>query len=511
MEGTAELLKMTGICKAFSGVPALSNVDFSIKRGEVHAISGQNGAGKSTLIKILTGVYQKDKGEIVFNGKATANFATPLEAQNAGISTIYQELSVIPCLTIAENIVIGREKKKNGAIDWKSTREDAKKILSTLGIDVNVRELVSAQSVAMQQMISIARAVSTQAKLIVMDEPTSSLNEQEVNRLFEIIKTLKQNGISVIFITHRLDEIFKICDAVTILRDGELEGRYDIKELTKTSLILKMIGKTEDEFSVLNQKEPREIDFSKREEVLAAQDLEFANRVRGVSFALRRGEILGIAGLLGAGKTEMAKMVYGAIKKFSGKITIFGKVQKRKSPSAAVEQKIGFLSENRKEEGIFPILSMRENVTIRALSQISRFGVISNKKEKALVNEYIEKLNIKVADINASIRNLSGGNQQKAMLSRWICTHPKLLILDEPTRGVDVGAKLEIEKIIKSMAEDDVSIFTINSEIDQLARSSDRVLVVSNGKIIDELTYADVNEGAITAAVASVREEEASV
>ena len=506
MEASAQLLTMSGISKAFSGVPALTDVDFNINRGEVHAISGQNGAGKSTLIKILTGVYQKDKGEIVFSGKQIGNFNTPLEAQNAGISTIYQELSVIPCLSIAENIVLGREKLRRGAINWKSTREKATEILNALGLDVNVRELMSTQSVAMQQMISIARAVSIDAKLIVMDEPTSSLNEQEVDRLFEMINRLKNNGIAVIFISHRIDEIYRICDTVTILRDGIREGSYKTSELTKMSLILKMIGKSEDEFSKLNVRESRGLDFSNNEEVLIAEDLRYANRVHGISFSLKRGEILGVAGLLGAGKTEIAKMVYGAIRKFNGKILVFGST-KKKGPSASIKKKIGFLSEDRKEEGIFPILSMRENLAICALPQISRFGIISRKKEMALVSEYIGKLDIKVANMNHQVRNLSGGNQQKTMISRWLCTDPHILILDEPTRGVDVGAKLEIEKIIKSMSDDDVSLLIINSEIDQLARSSDRVLVISNGRITDEFEADDVNEGAITDSIASVREE----
>ena len=502
MERQSTLLEMKGICKEFAGVPALSGVDFSVREGEVHGLAGQNGAGKSTLIKILTGVYQRDNGSILLDGKSISP-RSPSDAQRLGVSTIYQELSLVPNLSVAENISICREPHKMGRIDWKGARQRAERIMSELGVNANVLEPVSDQSVAVQQMIAIARAVSFDAKLIVMDEPTSSLEDSEVRILMDIIRKLKTQGVSIVFITHRLDEMFEICDRVTILRDGLLEGCYDASDLDKLKLILKMIGKNEAEFLEMSHlHDPAARTVSDGDYIVELENLTYSNRVNDVTFKMRRGEIFGVAGLLGAGKSEAAKSIFGAYPDYSGKVKFDGSVLEKKKPAVSIKRGMGFLSEDRKVEGILPRLSVRENISIVLLSRITKYGLVNRRKERKVVKEFVEKLGIKIASLDQEVRSLSGGNQQKVLLARWLCTQPQLLLLDEPTRGIDVGAKLDVQRLIQAMAKDGVSVMMINSELSELISACDRVAVMREGHLSGILEGGEITEDGITRLIA---------
>lgn len=493
------LLEMKNICKSFPGVKALSNVDFKVRRGEVHALMGENGAGKSTLIKILTGIYTKDSGKIIFDNKEI-NPASALQAQQLGISTIYQELNLIPYASICENIFLGREPKKFGMIDWKKIEQEADRLLSNMGIKVDVKQPLNAQSTAIQQMVSIARAVSINAKLVVMDEPTSSLDEKEVKVLFNVIRKLKEQNISVIFISHRLDEIFEICDNVTILKDGELVGESTVKELTKIKLISKMIGR--DATSIVHKKKDYSQSKATDEVICRAKNVKKGVKLNGIDLEIKRGEIVGLAGLLGSGRTEFAKILFGADAYDEGELEIHGKKVKFKLPKDAINMNLAFCSEDRKMEGIIPHMSVRENITLAILPKLSRAGIVSKKKQDEIVTKYIKRLGIKTPSAEQLIRNLSGGNQQKALLARWLCMNPELVILDEPTRGIDVGAKAEIEELIQEMAAQGISVLMISSELEELVRGCDRVAVIRDGRKVKELEGQDISEENIMNAIA---------
>jgi len=486
------LLNMTGICKAFPGVKALQDVDLSIKRGQVHALMGENGAGKSTLIKVLTGVYQKDAGEIVFDGK-TISPADAAQSQHAGISTIYQELHLVPYLSVAENIFIGREPKKYGFIDWRAVESRATAILSDMGVEgVGVTRPLHEHSVAIQQMVAIARALSFDARLLVMDEPTSSLSDKEVRILFDVIRRVKEKGTSVIFISHKMDEVFEICDRATILRDGCLVGSYPMRDLTKLKMVSLMIGR--DATSVLGKRDADSAGSENRESVLRARGLSRAPRTKQIDIDIKTGEVLGVAGLLGSGRTELARILFGADKQDEGEIEIQNKPPHLKSPRDAIRLGLGFCSEDRKEEGISPNMSVMENITIGILPELSTGGVLSSKAQARIAETYIRKLKISTSGPGQRMKELSGGNQQKALLARWLCKKPILMILDEPTRGIDVGAKSEIEDIISELAGDGVAILMISSEMDELIRSCDRVAVLSEGRKVGELAAKEISE-----------------
>jgi ABC-type sugar transport system ATPase subunit len=494
------LLNMTGICKAFPGVQALQDVDFSVKRGEVHALMGENGAGKSTLIKVLTGVYQKDTGEIVFDGKPFSP-ASAAEAQHAGISTIYQELNLIPYLSVAENIFIGREPKKYGLIDWKVVEIRAKAIFSDMGVEgVHLNKPLEEHSVAIQQMVAIARALSFDAKLLVMDEPTSSLSENEVRILFDVIRRVKQQGTSVIFISHKMNEVLEICDSATILRDGCLVGSYPMGDLTKLKMVSLMLGR--DATSILGKREAASARSEDREVVLSARRLSRAHRTKQIDIDIKTGEVLGVAGLLGSGRTELAKILFGDDMQDEGEIEIESKPARLKSPRDAVRLGLGFCSEDRKAEGVFPHMSVMENMTIGILPGLSRAGVLSRKAQTEITETYIRKLKIKTSGPGQRMRELSGGNQQKVLLARWLCKKPILMILDEPTRGIDLGAKSEIEDIIADLARDGVAILMISSEMEELTRSCDRIVVLSEGRKVGELAAKEISEERIVQMIA---------
>jgi galactofuranose transport system ATP-binding protein len=489
---------MRHIEKSFSGVKALDGVDFSVRKNEVHALMGENGAGKSTLIKILSGIYQKDSGEIFLDGKKI-DHQTPIEAQNEGISTIYQELNLVPYLSIAENIFLGRQARRWGVIDWKKMIAEAERLFTErFGFSIDVSRPLEECSTAIYQLTAIARAISIRAKLIIMDEPTSSLDQKEVSILFRIISELKTKGISIILISHRLDEIFQVADAVTILRDGKLVDMKSMKDITKIELVTKMIGRNASE--VLNyQKAHREVTGAS---VCGIEDVASGMRVKDVSLEIHKGEVVGLAGLLGSGRTELARTLFGIDGRNRGTITVKGKKVSYRSPREAIKDGLGFCTEDRKREGIFPEMSVGENLTAAVLPLISGGGLMNRHKIDEIVTRYIELLKIKTPGKNQLIKYLSGGNQQKVLLARWLCMHPELLILDEPTRGIDVGTKREIEEIIQQLAEQDIGILMISSEVDELVRGCDRVAVLSEGRKVEEFAQASITSQNLVTAMA---------
>lgn len=492
------ILEMKGISKSFSTVKVLHEVDFRIKKGEVHALMGENGAGKSTLIKILTGVYSKDGGTVTFDGREIAP-SNSLEAQKLGISPIYQEISLVSQLSVAENIYIGREIKKNGIIDWKTTNQKSEELLNNLGIHIDVTKPLSSYGTAIQQMVAIARSILIDAKLVIMDEATSSLDEDEVAVLFDIIRKLKKQGIAILFISHRLPEIFEITDTLTVLKDGHLVGEYETSSLTKKDLVSKMIGRSADDIVDVHRQR-REI---KNEVYLNAQGIESGIKLRGLNLMIRRGEIVGLAGLLGAGRTELARVIFGIDKKDKGTIQIDGKDVEFKLPRQAIDYGLAFCSENRKVEGIIPHLSISENISIANMKKVSRFGVIQRSKQRAIAEEYVKKIRIKTTGIDQKICNLSGGNQQKVILARWLSMKPDFIILDEPTRGIDVGAKREIEELIREIADQGISVLLISSEFEELIRNCDRVEVIRDGRNAGSLSSEEITENNIMNLIAN--------
>ncbi len=486
------LLEMKGIAKTFPGVIALNDVSLFVEYGEVHALMGENGAGKSTLIKVLTGIHQRDAGKILFERKRISPTGAA-ESLRAGISTIYQELNLVPYLSVCENIFIGREPKTGGLIDWKTAEKRSREILSDMGLEeVDVNQPLRKQSVAIQQMVAIARAVSIEAKLVVMDEPTSSLSEKEVRTLFRVIKKLKQRNIAIIFISHKLDEVLEICDRATILRDGRLVGQYAIEDLTKLKMVSLMIGR--DATSILDKKKGVSGGREDGQVVLKTTNVSRARRTTEISIDLKGGEILGVAGLLGSGRTELARILFGDEMQDKGRIQISDKSVHMKSPREAIKLGLGFCSEDRKEEGIFPNMSVTDNMTMAILPQLSKSGILSRKAQLRITETYIRKMNIVTSGPNQLMKELSGGNQQKVLLARWLCMDPILMILDEPTRGIDIAGKTEIENIITDLAGEGVAILMISSEMEELIRSCDRIAVLSEGRKVGELAAKEISE-----------------
>lgn len=491
------LLSMEGIEKSFPGVKALKGISLQVEEGEVHALMGENGAGKSTLIKVLTGVYGKDKGKIFFAGEEI-HCKSPAEAGELGISTIYQELNLIPYQTVYENMFLGRERKKNVFfLDRKSMQEEAKKALEELGLHIDVKKSLNQYSTAIQQMVAIARAVRSKARLVIMDEPTSSLDQNEVQVLFRIIHQLKEKKISVLFISHKLDEVYEICDSMTIFRDGETVGSFAVKDIDQYKLISLMIGKEWKE-RVREEKQS----FSSAETILSVKEAKLAMRLSGVNLSIKKGEILGLAGLLGSGRTELAELLFGTEKAGEGEVFWMDEAYFQRNPSKSIEKGMGFCTEDRKTEGILPNLSVEENMTIAMLPNLQKNGFIDFAKQRELAKRYVELLRIKTPSLSQKIRNLSGGNQQKVLLARWMCMNPKLMILDEPTRGIDIGAKEEIEKLIQGLSKEGISVLMISSELSELARNCHRVVVLRDGKVRGEMEGEEISEDAIMAMIA---------
>ena len=494
---SAPLLSMSDIDKSFGGLPALRAASLELRRGEVHALIGQNGAGKSTLIKILTGAYAKDAGRIVFDGKPV-EFKAPIEAQNAGISTIYQELNLIPLRSVAENIFVGREPLRFGFIDWARVHAEAERILGSFGIAVDVRRPLHTCNTATQQMVAIARAVSTAAKLVIMDEPTSSLDKAEVETLFGVIRKLQADGVAVIFVSHRLDELYAVCSRITVMRDGQTVAQRDMGDFDKLALVQSMLGRELSALQGARRAPPVQVGPL----ALEVTGLRSGVRVQDASLSIGRGEVLGLAGLLGSGRTELARCVFGADPADAGQVRFNGEAVVLSSPADAIARGVAYLSEDRKVEGIVPDLSVRENLTMVLLPRLARGGVVNRRAQTEVTLRFIERLGIRCAGPEQPIRELSGGNQQKVMLARWLASNISLLLLDEPTRGIDVGAKAEILGLIQSLSAEGRSVLMIASELEELVAASDRVVVLRDGRCVSELRGEDISEANVMNAMA---------
>lgn len=487
---------MKEISKLFPGVVALDKVNFSVRYGEIHSLMGENGAGKSTLIKILTGVYPKDGGSIVLDGMEV-NFLHTLEAQKAGISTVYQELNMIPYLSVAENIFLGRYPVKGVRINWKQLNRDAGFVMESIGLtNIDVRSNLEDLGTATRQMISIARAVSLNCKILVLDEPTSSLDAGEVRRLFKIIDSLKQRGISIIFITHRLSEVFQISDRVTILKDGKFEGTYRTKDLDTHTLVSKMVGREIDENKAGTKQ--RDSGNTQSTYVVELNHICSLPKVKDVSIRIKKGEIVGLAGLLGSGRTETAQIMFGYARPQKGALILDGEKISLSSPKDGLKNKLAFCTENRREEGIIPNMSVRDNILLSSFRSASSRGFVNRQTAEQIVKKYIDILRIKTPSMKQSVKNLSGGNQQKVILARWLATNPKVIILDEPTRGIDVGAKKEVENIISGLAKEGMGVLLISSEISELINNCDKIYVIRDGAILGEISGINITQENIT-------------
>jgi inositol transport system ATP-binding protein len=493
------LLRMTGISKSFPGVRALDQVDFEVGTAEIHAFLGENGAGKSTLLKILSGAQAPDTGTIVFGGDAMS-FASPQAAQAAGIVTIYQEFTLAPDMTVAENVFIGREPGSRLFVNYRQLEDQTQALCARIGLDRSPRALVRDLSVAEQQMVEIARALSMKSRLIVMDEPTSALSRTEVEKLFSIIRALKREGIATIFVTHRLEEVFELCDSYTVLRDGRHVGRGTVAATSMESIIRLMVGR---ELGLLAQ---REQSYTTGQVALEVQKISrrrkstdsSAIELHDVSFKVNKGEILGIAGLVGAGRTETARAIFGADRFDSGSLLVDGKPVTIASPRDAIASGLGLVPEDRKQQALFLALAIRTNISIAALDRISSVAAfISASKEDALVEEYRKLLNIRMSSGHQLVGNLSGGNQQKVVLARWLALRPKVLIVDEPTRGIDVGAKVEVHNLLFQMAAAGIAIVVISSELPEVLAVADRILTMREGRVTGEVMRADATPEAL--------------
>lgn len=482
-------LEMRNISKAFGGVKALNDVSLKIKSGEIHALLGENGAGKSTLMKILSGAYKKDSGEILIDGKPV-RIDSPKESKENGIAVIYQELMLAPDLTVAENVLIDNLANGSAFINWKTLRGETRRLLYTLGFDdINPNALCGELSVAYQQVVEICKNLSRNAKILVLDEPTSVLTFKETEHLFEILTRLKEQGITIIYISHRLEEIFRICDTITVLKDGTYVDTVGVKEIDKPSLVNLMVGrKMTDMFPKRNAKIG--------DVVLKAQDIYAGRAVQGVSFEVRAGEILGFSGLVGAGRTETMRAIFGADKMDSGKVVYFGEEVRFKTPRDAVRKKMGMLPEDRKGQGLLLEQSIRINTTLASMDRISdgTGKLILHKKEKNFVKEILQTIHTKYASIEDNATSLSGGNQQKVSLAKWIAANCKCIIFDEPTRGVDVGAKVEIYGVMNHVAEMGVAVIMISSEMPEVIGMCDRVIVMNKGRVTGELDKENLSE-----------------
>ena len=506
MSTSQTLLRMEGVTKIFSGVVALDSVDFTLERGEVHALVGENGAGKSTLIKIMTGAYRRDGGRASLEGREV-NFRSPEDAQGAGVVAVYQEVNLLTYRTVAENIFLGREPRRFGLIDWKRMNREAGAVLKRLGLEIDPAATLGQLNIALRQMVAIARGVSFDAKVVVLDEPTSSLTEHEVTILYDVIRRLKAEGVGVVYISHRFDELYTVCDRVTILRDGKLVGTRPLAGLERLDLVCLMLGKQREE---LERKGATAfghyVKVAEAQPLLRAENLTRGRKLDGVTLEAGRGEIVGMAGLLGSGRTETARAIFGADAVDKGRVYLEGKLLRLSQPRDAIEAGLAFLSEDRKAEGIIPELSVRENLTLAALPALSKLGIISRAEQNEVVERFMRRLGIKAASAEQKIRELSGGNQQKVLLARWLCKNPKFLILDEPTRGIDIGAKGEIQALINELAAGGLGVLMISSELEELVEGSSRVLVMRDGRCVAELRGEEVSQDSIIHAMAEDRE-----
>ncbi|RIX49999.1 sugar ABC transporter ATP-binding protein [Paenibacillus nanensis] len=500
MEERLPILQMKDIYKQFPGVKALSGVQFRLFPGEVHALMGENGAGKSTLIKVLTGVYAIDRGYVELEQKRI-QIQSPQDAQAAGISTVYQEVNLCPNLSVAENIFIGREPRRLGRILWKELNRAAAKLLEErMNLSIDVSQPLHSYPIAIQQLVAIARALNISAKVLILDEPTSSLDRGEVRQLFDVMNKLKREGLAILFVTHFLDQVYEISDRITILRGGEFVGEYAASALPRIELVSKMIGK---ELELLEElpKLQAEAGDEGGEIVLEARSLGRKGAVEPFDLSIRKGEIVGLAGLLGSGRTETARLLFGADRADQGTLRI-GDTGSVHTPRQAIDQGIAFCSEDRKGEGIIDDLTIRENIVLALQASQGWFRTISKKRQSEIAEQFIEALNINPPNPDQLIKNLSGGNQQKVLLARWLLTDPKLLILDEPTRGIDIGAKAEIQKLVMSLSEKGMSVLFISSELEEVLRVSDRIAVLRDRRKVKEMSGDEMSEQLVLKAIA---------
>ena len=501
-ESTQNILTMEGISKAFPGVQALDDVSLTLRRGEIHCLMGENGAGKSTFIKVLTGADQPDSGRIILDGKEI-KAKSPQHAQSLGISTVYQEINLCPNLTVAENILLGHEPHKMGGIDWSRMNTLARETLQRLlGVDIDVTQLLGSYTVAIQQMVAIARALDgASAKILILDEPTSSLDVHETEQLFKVMRKLKSEGVGIIFITHFLGQVYEISDRITVLRNGKLVGTYDTTSITRVGLIAKMIGRSLAEFDEMNKIKLESSKHIKSESLLQAKELGLTGSIKPFDLDLHAGEVVGLAGLLGSGRTETANILFGSDKADSGSISMNGALVQDYSPLGSIKRGVALCPEDRKAAGIVDDLTVRENIILAIQASKGWFKYLSLQEQYEIAEKYIKVLNIATPSADQPVKNLSGGNQQKVILARWLAINPQVLILDEPTRGIDVGTKAEIQKLVLSFAEEGRACVFISSELEEVLRTSHRIVVLRDREKVAEFT-GDVNENMIIHTIA---------
>jgi galactofuranose transport system ATP-binding protein len=499
--GQTALLEMRDISKRFPGVQALAGVHFTVRRREVHALMGENGAGKSTLIKVLTGVHPRDSGTMSLGG-VSIDPRSPREAEALGISTVYQEVNLIPHLSVAENICLGRQPTRFGMIRWGAIARRAREALARVDLDIDVTQTLSACSIAIQQMVAIARALDISAQLLVLDEPTSSLDDREVEELFQVIRKLRDGGLGIVFVTHFLDQVYAISDRITVLRDGRLVGEYEAAKLPRMELVSRMIGRQ------LAQREATETEAARRrvplstEPFIEARQLGRRGSIAPIDFKIARGEVLGLAGLLGSGRSETARLLFGIDRAETGEVRVANRKVALSSPRRAIAEGFAFTPEDRKSAGIIPHLSVRENIVLALQGRQGIWRTVSRKKQMEMADRFIRALGISTPGTEQAVMNLSGGNQQKVLLARWLATQPQLLILDEPTRGIDVGAKAEIEKLIESLRVEGMAILFISSELEEVVRDCQRVIVLRDRAKVGELEGEQINEQNIMQTIA---------
>jgi simple sugar transport system ATP-binding protein len=498
------ILRMQGIHKTFPGVAALADVDFRLYRGEVHAVMGENGAGKSTLIKVLTGVHQADAGQILLDG-APVQFSSPLQAQRSGVSTVYQEVNLCPNLSVAENIFIGREPRRAGVIRWRRLRREASELLARFELDLDVSAPLASYSLAVQQLVAIVRAIDVSTSVLILDEPTSSLDRSEVDQLFTVLRQLKGEGVAILFVSHIVEQVYEICDRITVLRNGRLVGEYLTAELSRGDLVAHMLGRELQTLEEIDEQSRRDAAVvAEGEPFLAAHDLGRTGAIAPYDLEVHRGEVVGLAGLLGSGRTETVRLLFGADRPDSGGVTIDGDAVALRSPRSAIARRIAFLPENRKTEGLIADLSVRENIVLALQADRGWARPLAPRRRDQLVARYIDMLRITPPDPDVLVRNLSGGNQQKVLLARWLITEPRLLILDEPTRGIDVGAKAEIQRLVVSLSEDGMAVVFISAELEEVLRMSHKVAVLRDRHLVTQLTNDDeLTADRVLAAIAS--------
>jgi galactofuranose transport system ATP-binding protein len=505
----APVLSVSAASKRFAGVHALDQVSAEFHRGSVHALVGENGAGKSTLIKVMTGVYSLDSGQVRFRGEEIT-FSSPRAAQQAGIATIYQEVHLAPQLSVARNFFLGREITRFGALNLKAMNRAAAQSLERYGIAADVRRPLGELGLGIQQMVAIARAVSSQASVVIMDEPTSSLEPREVDKLIGVIELLKQDDVAIVYVSHKLDEVYRACDTITVLRDGKLVATRPVSEFPRRQLISSMLGRDASDFDDEHRTRltGRPPVSPTAEPILQASHMSRRLVLDDVSVVVRPGEVVGLAGLLGAGRSETAKALFGALPLDSGRVDVGGTSFRHQTPASRIRAGVAMLPEDRKAEGLIPDLSVRDNIGLAALPQLTRAGFVSGKKLDDIVKIFMDRLQIKASSPRQKVSELSGGNQQKVLLARLLCLNPRVLLLDEPTRGIDVGAKAEVQRLIAELAEKGLAVVLISSELEEVVEGSDTVVVLRDGVELGSLFGAEVTEGAIMDMIAGAAEDD---